>query len=430
MKRLIKNGLVYYQGKFSQQDILIVGKRISEIAPSINKPADMVTDATGRHVFPGFIDMHVHLRDPGQTHKEDIVTGSRAAARGGFTTICCMPNTEPVVDNAATVEYIKRKANDLGSCKVMVIGALTKKSEGKQIAETAAMIKAGIVAVSDDGHCVQNAKLKLNAMKYVSSFGLAVITHAEDYNLAGKGQINAGKVSTMLGLSGMPSLAEDIIVARDILLAKSAKCRLHLAHTSTALSLQMVRVAKEQGLRVTCEVTPHHLLLTEDACIGFDTNTKVKPPLRTESDRQACITALKDGTIDFIATDHAPHSDFEKEHEFTLAPYGINGLETAFISLFDRLVLSEIIPLEFLIEKMAVKPAEFLGLNRGVIEPGKEADIVIADLTKSTKIDTDNLLSKSKNTPFLGETFRGTICETIADGKTTWKAAPCDNNAG
>ena len=309
MQKLIKNGNIYFEGKFVKKDILICEDIIEKIDDKIDMNNVEIIDATDNYVLPGFVDLHAHLRDPGQTNKEDIVSGTKAAAKGGFTTICAMPNTDPIVDNVATVEYIKRKAKDLGYSKVEVIGALTKKSEGKEIAEIASMIDYGIVAVSDDGRCVQNAKIKLNAMKYASSFDIPVIVHAEEYNLAGSGQINAGKYSTKLGLSGIPGLAEEIIITRDIMLAESSKCRLHIAHVSTAKSVDLIRQAKKKGIPLTCEVTPHHLLLTEDICENFDTNTKVIPPLRTENDRQACVKGLKDGTIDFIATDHAPHAD-------------------------------------------------------------------------------------------------------------------------
>lgn len=420
---LIKNGTILRKNKFKKMDILIKKGLIHKLAENIsNVKVDRVIDANGKHIFPGFVDIHCHLRDPGQTYKEDIVTGTAAAAKGGYTTICAMPNTEPVVDNVATVEYIKRKANDLGYCKVEVIGALTKKSEGKEIAEIANMLQGGIVAVSDDGNCVQNSKIMLNAMKYVSSFDIPIIIHAEDYNLAGKGQINAGKMSTKLGLSGIPALAEEIIISRDIMLAENLKCHLHVAHISTARSIEMVRKAKERGLKITAEVTPHHLLMTEDACINYDTNTKVKPPLRTEKDRSACLKGLLDGTIDFIATDHAPHSDFEKEKEFSIAPYGINSLETSFAALYSGLVLTEKMTLAFLISKLSASPAQFLNLNCGEIGKDRDADLVIADLDGKIHLTPENMLSKSNNTPYINQTLRGKIDMTICNGKISWNA--------
>ncbi|MBW6516460.1 MAG: dihydroorotase [Candidatus Cloacimonetes bacterium] len=418
---IIKNGLVLRKNRFKKMDIQIKKGIITKIAEKIDDTKDkQIIDASGKHILPGFVDLHTHLRDPGQTYKEDIVTGTRAAAKGGYTTICAMPNTEPIVDNIATVEYIKRKANDLGYCKVLVIGALTKKSEGIEIAEIGNMLEGGIVAVSDDGKCVQNTKIMLNAMKYVSSFNIPIIIHAEDYSLSGKGQINAGKMSTKLGLGGIPALAEELIISRDIMLAENLKCHLHIAHISTARSIQMVREAKQRGLKITAEVTPHHLLLTEEACASYDTNTKVKPPLRTEKDRMACVEGLLDGTIDFIATDHAPHSDFEKEKEFSIAPFGINGLETAFASLFTGLVLNKKLELPFLINKISTTPAQFLKLNCGEISKGKYADIAIADLDAEILFSPESILSKSNNTPYINKTLKGKIEKTICEGRITW----------
>ncbi len=420
MINIIKNGLVYLDNSFKKLDIAFQNGKIIEVGIDINIPDAHVVDATDLHIFPGFVDLHAHLRDPGHTNKEDIVSGTRAAAKGGFTTICAMPNTDPVVDNIASVEYIKRKAHDLGSCKVLVIGAVTKKSEGKEIAEIAIMLEGGIVAVSDDGGCVQSAKLMLSCMKYAHNFKLPVIVHAEDYNLAGRGQINAGCVSTRLGLGAIPALAEEIIISRDIMLAEASGCRLHIAHISTAKSIEMVRVAKANGINITCEVTPHHLTLTEDACLDFDTNTKVKPPLRTEADRQACIAGLIDGTIDFIATDHAPHADYEKILDFTEAPYGINGFETAFASLYTHLVQNGLIPLELLIEKLASAPSTFLGLPTGQFVVGHDADICIANLNENIELTADSMLSKSKNTPYFSHQLAGKIIQTFCAGRTTW----------
>jgi len=421
MKVLIKNGMLFIDKSFVKKDMLFENEKIIKIDDEIDAEADRIIDATGKHVLPGFVDLHAHLRDPGQTHKEDIITGTRAAAKGGFTTVCVMPNTEPVVDNIATVEYINRKAKELGFCKVKVVGAMTKKSEGKEIAEIGAMSEGGIVAVSDDGKCVQNARIMQNSMKYVSSYNLPVIVHAEDYDLAGKGQINAGKMSTKLGLGGIPGLAEEIIIARDVMLAESTKCRLHIAHISTEKSIELIRNAKKSKLSVTCEVTPHHLTMNEEITESFDTNTKVKPPLRAESDRLACIAGLIDGTIDFIATDHAPHADFEKEVEYNVAPYGINVFETAFASMYTELVLNDSISLELLLEKMTAAPARFLGFSTGILKEGFASDILIADLNKEVEISNETLISKSKNTPYLGKTLKGKIEMTFCDGRLTWE---------
>ncbi len=423
---LIKNGLIYEAsnkadatGNFVKKDILINGNKIEKIAANIKEDCKII-DAEGKHVFPGFVDMHTHLRDPGQTYKEDIYSGTRAAAKGGWTTVCAMPNTDPVVDNISTVEYIKRKAKDIGACKVLVIGAMTKKLEGKEISEIGNMLQGGIVAVSDDGGCIQSTKIALNTMKYASNFNIPIIVHSEDYSLSGKGQINSGKMSTKLGLSGIPALAEELMISRDIMLAENVGCHLHIAHISTRKSIELVRQAKEKGLNITAEVTPHHLLLTEEECSSYDTNTKVKPPLRTEKDRQACLEGLLDGTIDFIATDHAPHSDFEKEKEFNLASYGINSLETAFAVLYTELVLNNKMDLSFLIDKISTKPSQFLNINCGLLEKGKAADIAIADLEAEILFTPENMVSKSNNTPYINKTLKGKIVTTICEGKVVF----------
>ncbi len=422
MKKLIKNGLVYYKGAFVKKDILINKDKIAEIKDKITEKADETIDAKGKYIFPGFVDIHSHLRDPGQTYKEDIVTGTRAAAKGGFTTVCAMPNTDPVVDNIATVEFIQRRARDLGFCKVKVIGAITKQIEGKEISEMASMQEGGIVAVSDDGHCVQNGKLMMNCMKYAANFKIPVIIHAEDYNLAGKGQIHGGKIATQLGLSSIPAIAEEIIIARDIMLAESTKAALHVAHVSSAKALELIKQAKDRGLPVTCEVTPHHLTLNEEACVHFDTNTKCKPPLRSEKDRLTLLEALKSGLIDCIATDHAPHADYEKELEFDKAPFGINGFEAAFASLYTHLVAKGHLSLERLVEAMTSAPAKLLGIKAGVIEKGAPADLCIADLKGKVRLTAENMLSKAKNTPWINKPLQGKITATICDGRVTWQA--------
>jgi len=426
MKILITNAKVYQNGKLTSNDVLIDRKRIAQISPKLTCNADKVIDAKGSCVLPGFIDLHVHLRDPGQTYKEDIVSGTKAAAHGGFTSVCAMPNTEPVTDNIASVEYIQLRAKEHGSARVYVVGAITKGSAGEEISEMATMKSGGIVAVSDDGKCVQNARLMLSCMRYAANFQLPLIIHAEDYSLAGKGQIHAGKIATQLGLSGIPGLAEEVIISRDIMLAEAAGARLHIAHISTAKAIDMVRRAKERGLPVTCEVTPHHLVLNEEACLNFDTNTKMKPPLRSESDRKACIQALKDGTIDCIATDHAPHADFEKEKEFDHAPFGIIGLETAFHVLYRDLVLSKQINLETLVDALTTRPAKVLNLPGGELAPGKAADLTIIDLKQETCFTSENILSKSKNSPWLNQSLPGRVLWTICNGNITYQ----DENHG
>ena len=422
MTTLVKNGLAYIDGTFVRKDILITDAVITEVADKISTKADRTLDAKGMHVFPGFTDIHVHLRDPGQTYKEDIVSGTKAAARGGFTSVCAMPNTDPVVDNIATVDYIQRRANDLGFARVYVIGAMTKKSEGLEISEMATMKSDGIVAVSDDGNCVQNAKLMLNCMRYATNFGLPLIVHAEDNNLSGTGQMHAGKVASKLGFSGIPGLAEEVIISRDIMLAENTGSRLHIAHISTARSVELVREAKAGGILVTCEVTPHHLILTDEACLDFDTNTKMKPPLRSEKDRQACLKALKEGIIDCVATDHAPHADFEKVREFDHAPFGIIGLETAFPALYHHLVKPGYLSLERLAETLTTAPARLLNLPEHSLAAGSAADLCLIDLNQSSAFDAESIVSKSKNTPWLNQTLAGKVIWTIMDGRITWQA--------
>lgn len=421
MKTLIKNASAYINKTWVDTDILIDKQNIIKVEKEINDKADLTIDAKGKKLIPGFVDLHCHLRDPGQTYKEDIHTGTRSAAKGGFTTICAMPNTEPTIDNIGEVEYVQRKAKDLGLCKVKVIGASSKKLEGKEIAEIATMKEGGIVAVSDDGACVQNSKLQSNIMLYAQNFDVPVIIHAEDYSLAGKGQIAGGKMATKLGLSGIPALAEEVIISRDLMLSEATKCQIHIAHLSTANSVEMIRQAKKKGIKVTSEVTPHHLIFNEDRLATFDTNFKCKPPIRSEKDRQALIAGLIDGTIDLIATDHAPHADFEKEKEFDFAPFGVIGFETAFPGLYTHLVKNNIISLELLIEKLSTAPASWLKLNSGAIEVGKAADLVLVDLNQSIEINNETISSKSKNSPFIGETLLGRIELTICDGKVTWE---------
>jgi len=420
MKLLIKNGNIYTDKQFTKKDILVTDHLITKIAENITDTADRTIDATGCTVMPGFVDLHCHLREPGQTYKEDIISGSKAAAKGGFTTICAMPNTDPVIDNIASVEFVQRKAADIGLCKVRVIGASSKKLEGKEIAELATMKEGGIVAVSDDGHCVQNSKLQQNIMKYARNFDLPVIIHAEDYNLAGKGLVHGGKIATRLGLTGIPAVAEEIIINRDLMLAELTKCKLHIAHLSSERSVKMVADAKANGINVTAEVTPHHLIFNEDNLVSFDTNYKCKPPLRSEKDRQALLQGLKDGVIDFIATDHAPHADYEKELEFDLAPFGINEFETAFASLYTELVCAGHLSLEMLVEKMSYAPSKWLGQNSGELAEGFLADIVIADLSQSVEFSFEKMVSKSKNTPYFSKTLQGKILYTVCEGKVTY----------
>jgi len=423
MKILIKNAEIFLAGKLVKKDLLIDRKRIAKIEAKLDEKADKVIDAKGCCVFPGFIDLHAHLRDPGQTYKEDIVSGTKAAAKGGYTAVCAMPNTEPVTDNIASVEYIQLRAKEHGSARVYVVGALTKQSMGEEISEMATMKSGGIVAVSDDGKCVQNARLMLSCLRYAANFQIPVIIHPEDYALAGKGQIHGGKVATQTGLSGISGLAEEVIIARDIMLAESAGARLHIAHISTTRSLELVRAAKEKGLPITCEVTPHHLVLTEEACLTFDTNTKMKPPLRSEKDRLACVQALKDGLIDCVATDHAPHADFEKEREFDHAPFGIIGFETSFAVLYETLVLGKKMDLRTLVDSLTIRPAKVLNLPGGEIKVGVVADLNIINLKEKTLFTKDSIVSKSKNSPWLDREMSSRVKYTIVGGNISYQDA-------
>ncbi|MDD3536593.1 MAG: dihydroorotase [Candidatus Cloacimonetes bacterium] len=424
MKTLIQNGELYLAGKLEKKDLLIERKKIIKIAHKITDKADRIIDAKGMTVFPGFIDLHAHLRDPGQTYKEDIVSGTLSAAKGGFTAVCAMPNTEPVTDNIASVEYIQLRAKEHGFARVYVIGALTKGSKGEEISEMATMKSGGVVAVSDDGKCVQNARLMLSCLRYAANFDIPVIIHPEDYGLAGKGQIHSGKVSTKIGLAGITSLAEEVIIARDIMLAESAGARLHIAHISTKASLELVRAAKERNNLITCEVAPHHLVLTDEACLTFDTNTKMKPPLRSEEDRLACVEALKSGLIDCIATDHAPHADFEKEREFDHAPFGIIGFETAFPVLYEELVLTGVISFSTLVDNLTLRPAQVLRLPGGELKLGTPADITILDLKAKSLFSKENILSKSKNTPWLDKEYSSRVKYTVVGGNICYQDLP------
>ncbi|MDP8313823.1 MAG: dihydroorotase [Candidatus Celaenobacter antarcticus] len=420
---LLKNGMVYLseEKKIVKSDVLIDKKIIKKIAPIIEEKNAEVIDCAGKHIFPGFVDLHCHLREPGYTYKEDIASGAESAAKGGFTSVCCMPNTNPEIDNISTLNYIMRKARDVGKTKIFVIGAMSKRLEGKEIANIASLVKGGVVGLSDDGNCIQDAKLQLNVMRYASIYDIPMICHSEDYSLSGDGQVNYGPMSTKLGLSGIPTLAEEIMVSRDIMLADVTDSRVHIAHASTKRTVELIRQAKKDGIKVTAEVTPHHLVLTEKACEAFDTNTKMKPPLRSEQDREALFEGLLDGTIDVIATDHAPHSDYEKELEFVKAPFGVIGFESAFPVLYTTFVRDEKMKLEELIERLTSKPANIIKKDVGVLKEGAPADLNIFDLKDSFTFDESEILSKSKNSPFLGQKMWGKIHYTICDGKFTWK---------
>ena len=394
------------------------GKR--RVEPGLQ--VDRVMDAAGLVVCPGLIDMHVHLRQPGREDKETIATGTLAAARGGFTAVCCMPNTDPVNDTRSVTEFILDTAKREGAVYVYPVGAISKGLRGEELAEIGELFESGCVAVSDDGRPVMNAELMRRAMEYAGMFDLPVISHCEDLHLSGKGVVHEGIVSTELGLCGIPSTSEAAMVARDILLAELTGARLHVAHVSAAESVRLIREAKARGVRVSCEATPRHFALTEEAVRGFDTNAKMNPPLRSESDRQAFLAGLRDGTIDVIATDHAPHTAQEKEQEFDVAPFGVIGSETALALTLSTLVASGTLSLNQAIAKLTSEPARILKLPKGRIAEGGDADLTIFDPDREWTVDTSGFASKSRNTPFHGWRLKGGTVATFVAGKVVWEA--------
>ncbi len=382
-----------------------------------------VLDAGGLIVCPGFIDLHCHLRQPGFEEKETIASGSQAAAKGGFTTICCMPNTNPPLDNQAAIDYVKSTAASEGAVRVLVIGCISKGREGKELAEMAELTKAGAAAFSDDGKPVSSSRLMRQAMEYSLAFGLPVIDHCEDTILSDGGQMNEGIIATRLGLCGIPSVAEENMVARDLALAQLTGARLHVAHVSTGGSVELIRRAKEKGVRVTCEVTPHHLTLTEEKVLGYDTNAKVNPPLRTKEDVKALVQGLKEGVIDVIVTDHAPHTENDKLCEFALAPFGISGFETALGSL-TGLVHSGKLELALLIAKLTSEPARIIGDkygSLGTLAVGAPADVTIFDPELEWTADASKFVSKGRNTPLDGQKLTGKVMATIYRGRIVYK---------
>jgi dihydroorotase len=408
------------QGLDGRFDLLLEDGEVARVEERLEAPAGAETlDASGLVVTPGFIDIHVHLREPGQEYKETVESGTAAAAAGGFTAVACMANTDPVNDNRSVTELILSEARRCSTARVYPIGAVSKGLAGEELAEYGDMARAGIVAVSDDGKPVQSAELMRRALLYAQHYGLPVIQHAEDLHLAAGGVMHEGEWSTRLGLPGLPGAAEDVMVARDLLLLEETGGRYHVAHLSTARTLELVRRAKERGLGVTCEVTPHHLLLTDEEVwkSQFSTDTKMKPPLRAEADRQALLAGIADGTVDAIASDHAPHHADEKDVEFSLAPFGIVGLETTVALCLDRLVRPGLIALARLVELLSTGPARVFGLPGGTLKPGSPADLTLLDLERRVKVDAAAFRSKSRNTPFGGWELTGAPAGTILGGR-------------
>jgi dihydroorotase len=429
MKLLIANGHLIdpLENQNSGKNILIENGRVTAWLNSNEPtPADAeVFDATGLIVAPGFIDLHVHLREPGQEHKETIASGCAAAVAGGWTSVCPMPNTNPINDNAAITRYMIEQANRAGLANVFPIGAITKSSDGQELAEMGEMKAAGAVAVSDDGRPVPTAGMMRRAMEYAKDFDLPVIDHCEDKSLSSGGVMHEGKMSLLLGLKGMPALAEEIDAVRDILLARETGAHIHIAHISTKGAVEAVRRAKNEGINVTCEVAPHHWALTDKEIEGYDTNFKMSPPLRSEKHVEAIIEGIKDGTIDAIATDHAPHHLDEKALEFDRAPFGIIGLETAVGLAFERLVNRGIIDLVRLVEMCSTNPAKIVRLKeRGALKPGSMADITVLDPNLKWTYRNADSASKSKNSPFDGWSFQGAAVATVVNGKFVYRFRP------
>src|SRR5579864_3984484 len=419
---LIKNGRVIDPASRHDgpADVLIENGRIAGLGQHLNRADAPVLDAAGLVVAPGFIDMHVHLREPGIEHSETIETGALAAAAGGFSSICCMPNTLPVNDNATVTSYIIERARHGAVVNVFPIGAITKNSAGEELAAIGSMKNAGIVAISDDGRPVMNARVMRRAMQLAKSFDLPVIDHCEDLNLSAGGDMHEGAQSTRLGLRGIPASSEDVMVARDILLAETTGARFHVAHISSRHSLAMVQFAKKRGLPVTCEATPHHFALTDADIASYDSSYKMKPPLRSACDVAAVFEGIVSGAVDAIATDHAPHPGSEKMQEFEKCPFGILGLETALGLSFEKLLHPKKIGLKRLVELFTTGPARILGIPRGTLETGAAGDVTIFSLDREWTYDVNKSFSKSRNSPFDGKAFRGGPVATIVNGVIVW----------
>jgi dihydroorotase len=422
---IIRNGRVIDPANQRDEvvDLLIVDGRIAEKS-AIRNPQSAIEeiDATSLIVCPGLIDMHVHLREPGFSHKETIESGARAAGAGGFTTIVCMPNTSPPADNPATIAWIKDRAADVASVNVLPTGAISKNLVGEELAPIGSLGEAGVVAITDDGRCIQNHELMRRAVEYASMVGLPVLDHCQDYNLVGNGVVHEGYWSTLLGLPGWPAAGEEVIVVRNILLAELCDHHIHCQHISAAGSVRLIREARARGLKISGEVCPHHIALTDEAIQNFDTNFKMNPPLRSRADVDAILEGIADGTLSILASDHAPHADFEKEVEFDAAPFGIVGLETELGLFLDLLVHKHHrIDIQRLIEMYTIEPAKLLKLDAGTLSVGAAADVTLIDPDLEWAVKTDTFQSGSRNSPFEGWKLKGRAVRTIVRGETVWK---------
>jgi len=422
-KILLKGGRVIDPAaKFDAvADVLIENGKIAAVGQGITADDAEVYDATNKIVAPGLVDLHVHFREPGQEAKEDFESGSKAAVAGGFTTVATMPNTKPVVDTAALVRSLEKRASDVGRCHIEIIGAVTKNQEGKELAELGDMIEAGAVAFSDDGHFDPTAKVLLNAYDYLHTFDKVIVNHEEETSLVEDGVMNEGHRSAMLGMKGRPTVAEDIAVARDVLLAEYAGARVHVAHMSSARAVDLVRQAKARGVRVTAECTPQHLTLTDECVTLSDTSTKINPPLRSQADCDALLEGLKDGTIDAIVTDHSPHAVEEKDREYIYAPSGFPGLETSLGVMLTDLYHTGKLDLPTIISKMTVEPAKCFGLACGTLAKGAAADVVVIDPELEWTVDAKRFYTKGSHSPFVGKQMKGKAVLTIVDGEIAMK---------
>ncbi|MGD2246693.1 MAG: dihydroorotase [Candidatus Aminicenantes bacterium] len=430
MRLLIKNGRVVdpSSGTDKKLDVLIDKGKITQIKPKISASGEKLIDASGWIVAPGFIDMHVHLREPGQEDKETIVTGALAAARGGFTSIACMPNTDPVNDNRGVTEYILSEAKKKAAVNIFPIASITKGERGEILTDMADLIDAGAIAFSDDGMPVQNSQVMRRALEYSKILNSVIIDHCEDKNLSADGVMHEGYHSYLFGLKGIPSSSEETMVSRDIILASKADAAIHIAHLSAKGAVELVKEAKRKKVKITAEVTPHHLFLTDSLIESYDTHLKVNPPLRSKEDARALKQAVKNGIIDVFATDHAPHTADEKDVEFDKAPFGINGLETAVPLLLDKLVNPKIISLSRFVEMISTNPALILKLeNKGRISVGADADLTILNLDEKIVVDVDSFKSKSRNNPFRGWELRGGPIMTIVGGKIVYSSSSLKN---